>query len=343
MTDWQSEWDAEPGYLNTASYGLPPRSAFARLQHALDEWRRGATTWEPWADSVAAARRDFAELVAADAADVFACGAVSEIAGLLAAALPDGARVLVPAGEFTSMVFPWAVHADRGVTVVEAPLAELAAHVDERTDLVAFSAVQSADGAIADIAAVVAAARAHGALTMLDATQAAGWLPLHAPDVDLLACAAYKWLMSPRGTAFGVVQPALRERLRPHNAGWFAGADVHASYYGLPLRLAEEARRFDISPAWHCWVGTAATLDVVARIGVEAIGAHDTALADRFREGLGLPTGGGPIVSVDVPGAEARLEAAGIRAAVRGGALRASFHLYNTEADVDAALDALQG
>jgi selenocysteine lyase/cysteine desulfurase len=42
-----------------------------------------------------------------------------------------------------------------------------------------------------------------------------------------------------------------------------------------------------------------------------------------------------------VPGAEERLSAAGVRAAVRGGRLRASFHLYTTEADVDLALDAL--
>ena len=47
------------------------------------------------------------------------------------------------------------------------------------------------------------------------------------------------------------------------------------------------------------------------------------------------------IVSVDVPGAEERLQAAGVRAAVRGGRLRASFHLYTTEADVDLALNAL--
>jgi selenocysteine lyase/cysteine desulfurase len=46
-------------------------------------------------------------------------------------------------------------------------------------------------------------------------------------------------------------------------------------------------------------------------------------------------------VSVDVPGAAERLERAGVRASVRAGSLRASFHLYTTAADVDAALDAL--
>jgi selenocysteine lyase/cysteine desulfurase len=46
-------------------------------------------------------------------------------------------------------------------------------------------------------------------------------------------------------------------------------------------------------------------------------------------------------VSTDRAGAEERLERAGILAAVRDGSLRASFHVYNTEQDVDAALAAL--
>ena len=49
------------------------------------------------------------------------------------------------------------------------------------------------------------------------------------------------------------------------------------------------------------------------------------------------------IVSTDVPGAADKLAAAGILAAVRAGSLRASFHLYNTDDDVDAALTALLG
>jgi selenocysteine lyase/cysteine desulfurase len=46
-------------------------------------------------------------------------------------------------------------------------------------------------------------------------------------------------------------------------------------------------------------------------------------------------------VTVDVPGAQERLAAAGVRAAVRAGRVRASFHLYSTERDVDMAVNAL--
>ena len=334
-------WRAEPGWLDTATFGLPPDAAWDELQEALAAWRVGRHSWEPWNASIDRSRAAFARLVGVDPGRVAAAGAVSELVGLVAAALPPGSRVVAPEGDFTSLLFPWLVQADRGVEVVTVPLARLAESVKPGTTVVAFSAVQSASGELAALDDVLAAAAAADALTVLDATQAVGWLPLDAGRVDALACAAYKWLMSPRGTAFMTVSDRLAERLRPHSAGWYAGPDVFATYYGTPLRLADDASRFDVSPAWFSWVGTAPTLEALERLTVAAVHEHDVALANRFRAGLGLPPGDSAIVSAAAEGAAERLERAGIRAATRAGAVRASFHLYNTEADVDAALDAL--
>jgi selenocysteine lyase/cysteine desulfurase len=90
-------------------------------------------------------------------------------------------------------------------------------------------------------------------------------------------------------------------------------------------------------------VGTAPALELVEEIGVATIGAHNVALANRFLAGLGQPPGGSAIVTVDVPGADEKLRKAGVRAAVRAGRVRASFHVYSTDADVDLALNALTG
>jgi selenocysteine lyase/cysteine desulfurase len=331
-------WQPETVYLNTASYGLPPAPAWDALQAALADWRAGRTSWEHWGDATDAARREFAALVGAAAADVAVGATVSALVGTIAASLPAGARVLAVDEEFTSLIFPFMA---AGADVDLVPLERLADSVDARTDVVAVSAVQSASGAVAPLPAIAAAARANDALLVVDATQACGWLPLVASDYDALVCGAYKWLMSPRGTAFMVVRDALAERLVPFQAGWFAGEDVHGAYYGGPLRLAADARRFDTSPAWFSWVGTTPALRVVNELGVAAIHEHDLALANRFRAGLGLPAGDSAIVSADVPDAAERLARAGIQAAARAGRLRASFHVYNTEADVHVALDAL--
>jgi selenocysteine lyase/cysteine desulfurase len=336
-------WDARPGWLNTASYGLPPRPAWDELQAGLADWRVGRTSWEGWDESTHRARASFARLVGVDAADVAVGAQVSQLLAPVAAAVPDGATVLVPDNDFTSIVFPWLAHADRGVRTRAVPSGGLAEAIEPGLDVVAFSLVQSATGEVARYADIVAAARSVGALVVVDATQACGWLPFDASLADVVIVGAYKWLMSPRGTAFAYLAPSLQDRLRPLAAGWYAGEDVHGSYYGPPLRLAKTARRFDISPAWFCWLGTAPALELVEQIGVEQIHAHDVALANRFLAGLSLPPGDSAIVMVTVPGAQEKLEAAGVRAAVRAGLVRASFHVYSTERDVDLALDALAG
>ncbi|MBX7267940.1 aminotransferase class V-fold PLP-dependent enzyme [Micromonospora sp. Llam7] len=337
----QKLWQPQPGWLNTASYGLPPDPGWDALQEALADWRAGQGSWETWGGATDRCRAAFARLVGVPVVDVAVGGTVSQLLAPVAAALPAGARMVVPEVEFTSNLFPWLVQEARGVQVRTVPLAELAASVDADTDLVAFSLVQSADGTVAAYDDIVAAARTHGALVAVDATQACGWLPFDAGRADVVVAGGYKWLMGPRGTAFAYLAPTLRDRLRPDAAGWYAGHDPHASYYGPPLRLAEDARRFDISPAWFSWVGAAPALELLLEIGVPAVRAYDVALANRFLTGLGQPPGHSAIVTVEVPDAQEKLERAGIRAAVRAGRVRASFHLYSTTEDVDLALDAL--
>ncbi|MEE6306857.1 aminotransferase class V-fold PLP-dependent enzyme [Plantactinospora veratri] len=334
-------WKPEPGWLNTASYGLPPEPAWEALQAALADWRTGHTSWEGWDSSTARSRAAFARLVGVPVADVTVGATVSQLLAPVGAALPAGATVLVPEVEFTSNLFPWLVQAERGVRVRTVPADRLAEAVDADTDLVAFSLVQSADGAVARYDEILAAAEAHDALVVVDATQGCGWLPFDAGRADVVAVGAYKWLMAPRGAAFGYLAPRIRDRITPLAANWYAGSDPHASYYGPPLRLADDARRFDLSPAWFCFVGAAPALELLVEVGLPAIREHNVRLANRFLAGLGQPPRDSAIVTVDVPGAAEKLAAAGVRAAVRAGRVRASFHLYSSEHDVDLALAAL--
>jgi len=341
ITSARRLWEPAGTYLNTASFGLPPLPAWEALQEALDDWRTGRTSWEQWGEATEAARGSFARLVGVEPSTVAVGATVSGLVGLVASSLPQGSRVLAPEVEFTSTLFPFLVQAHRGISVRTVPAAELADAIDETTDVVVFSAVQMATGEVADLAAIATSSRSHGALTLVDATQACGWLPLDGYAFDIVVAAGYKWLLSPRGTAYMAVAPERLAGIVPAAAGWFAGEDVHASYFGPPLRLAGDARRLDTSPAWHSWVGAAPALELIEEIGVAAIHAHDLGLANRFREGLGMEAADSAIVFVDVPGAQERLERAGIRAAVRNGRVRTSWHLYNTEEDVSAALAAL--
>jgi selenocysteine lyase/cysteine desulfurase len=225
---------------------------------------------------------------------------------------------------------------------VSVPLDRLAEAVDPGTAMVAFSLVQSADGRVADAAAIREAASIAGALTLVDATQAAGWLPFGADDYDITVTGGYKWLLCPRGTSFMTVRPELLEHIRPLYAGWYSGEEPWESIYGLPLRLAADARRLDLSPAWHAWVGTTASLQMLGEVGVEAIGEHDVRLANMVREKLGMEPSNSSMVSLELdPDFDGgRLE--GLRTAFRAGRLRVGFHLYNTEHDVERLLAAIR-
>ncbi len=340
VAEAQREFSAGVAYLNTATYGLPPRAAHAAMLAAERDRAAGLMVPTVFDEAVTRSREAFARLLGVPAARV-ACGPqVSYYVGLVAASLPPGTEVLVADGDFTSLLFPFA--ARTGLTVRSVPLERIADEVTARTGLVAVSAVQSADGRIAPLDDLIGAARAHGARILLDATQAAGWLPLPAGRVDWLVAGGYKWLLGPRGTCFLTGTEEALAALPPIGAGWYAGPDIWDSVYGLPLRLAADARRLDLSPAWQCWAGQAPALELLERVGVQAVHDHDVALARRFAAGLGLPPGDSAIVSVAAPdGTAGLLRRAGVVATVRAGRLRCAFHLTTTGADVDKAVELL--
>ncbi|MFH8370749.1 aminotransferase class V-fold PLP-dependent enzyme [Streptomyces sp. NPDC018031] len=343
-----AEFAPRTTYLNTASTGLVPARSVAVLKSALDDAATGDGHHldEAFA-AVEECRTRYGRLVGVPAHRVAAGGSVAVFAGLIATSLPPGSEVLVADGDFSSLVNPFVVRDDLTVRIV--PLEDLAEAVRPGTALVAVSAVQSADGRIADLDAVAAAARAHGARTLVDLSQSAGWLPLSADAFDFTVAVGFKWLLAPRGVAYLTVPEDLGG-LRPVFAGWVAGEEPWDSCYGPVRELAHSARRFDESPAVLSYLAARHSLALIEETGVAAIAAHDRALADRFRTGAadlghtGVPAPGSAIVSVPgLGGAAARLAEAGILVSNRAGNLRVAFHLYNSADDVDRLLKALAG
>ncbi|MFE7777538.1 aminotransferase class V-fold PLP-dependent enzyme [Streptomyces sp. NPDC057445] len=334
-------------YLNTSSCGLLPRRSVEAVRKLAQEIADGRPEGSGSSESVEAARASFARLVGVSADRVATGGSVAVHVGLIAASLPAGAEVVVPEGEFSSMVTPFTTRGD--LKVRYAPLDGIAGAVGPGTTLVALSAVQSADGRIADLSAVRASAAAHGARVLLDASQAAGWLPVDAGAYDYTVTAAFKYLLCPRGASFLTVTEAAQESLVPAHAGLFAAEDPSGSTYGPVEEFARSARRYDEPPSFLAYHAAEQSLPLLEKIGVDAVHAHNTALAARFRAGL-VELGHSPVPGdsgiVAVPGLgerQPRLARAGVVVSARAGNLRASFHLYNSEADVDRALDVLSG
>jgi selenocysteine lyase/cysteine desulfurase len=331
-------------YLAACTSGLPTIETARALRADAEAWGRGEASPAHYQVHVDRARELYAGLVEVGADQVAIGSQASVMAAVLAASVPAGREVVCVDGDFTSMVFPFLQQQHRGVTVRHVPVSQLAGSLTERTWLVAFSLVQSATGERADAPAIRAAAAAVGAFTLCDTTQAAGWLPVNAGDFDATICHAYKWLGAPRGAAFLTVLPGLAEVLRPVQAGWFAGDDPWASCYGPNMHLANDARRFDVSPAWPAWVGARVALEFFARLDPASIYAHNTGLGNALCAGLDLPQRDQAIVTWADPSgvALARLTDAGITASGRAGRARVGFHIWNTPSDVDAVLAALR-
>jgi selenocysteine lyase/cysteine desulfurase len=342
-----AEFAPQTTYLNTASSGLIPARSVAAVKAALDDAAAGGPYTDAAFEAVEQSRAAYARLVGVPARRVAAGASVAVYAGLIATSLPSGAEVLTAEGDFSSLVNPFAVRRD--LKLRTAPLEDLADAVRPETALVAVSAVQSADGRIADLDAIRAAARAHGARTLVDLSQAAGWLPVSAGADDFTVSIGFKWLLCPHGVAFLTVPEDLGG-LTPVFAGWVAGERPWDSCYGPVAEPARSARRYDEAPSLLPYVAAPHSLALLRELGTETVRAHNRALADRFRAGatgLGHPCVAAPgSAIVSVPGlAEAapRLAKADVVVSARAGNLRAAFHLHNTPADVDRLLAALSG
>ena len=273
-------------------------TAWDALQGALEDWRGGRTSWEHWGEPARRRARPSRVSSASTSRRSRSDRTSRRSSGSVAASIPDGSRVLAPDVEFTSTLFPFLVQEHpRCDDPARSPQASSPAQIGPDVDVVAFSAVQMATGEVADLDAIAPAAAEHDALTVVDATQAVGWLPLDASRFDVVVAHAYKWLMSPRARRSWRSRGERLDAVVPHAAGWYAGEDPMADLLRRP-----SAPRGERAPARHVaglvHVGRDARrrLAVIEQIGIEAIHEHDVALANRFRAGLGLEPSDSAIV-----------------------------------------------
>lgn len=339
--DARREFPTGSGYLDAATMGLPPRAAIEALSQDLVLWGSGRRNPADYGAMVERGRGAYAQLVGFPSEWVALGSQTSVMASITADAVPRGAEVLVVDGDFTSIVFPFLVRDE--ITTRSVPLDALASEISDSTAMVVFSLVQSSTGVVAPVDDIREAAAAVGAITVCDTTQAVGVYPVRATLWDVTLCHAYKWLCCPRGVGFMTVAPRVFERLRPIQAGWYAGDDVWRSIYGPDMRLASTARRFDISPSWQSWVGAAPALELFASLDMNEVWSRATELADTVLAELGEEPRGRAILALDDPNgtALAAVRAAGLTASGRDGRARLSFHIWNDDTDVLRVTNAL--
>src|SRR3954467_6277691 len=284
-------WTAETVYLNHASVGPLPE----RTRVALDAFnrKRSAPFQLPDRDlmhTLAESRSLSARLIGASPEEIALTLHTGFGLSLDAEALPlrPGDIVLTSDKEFPANVYPWMLLKEKGVTLELAPTTPegwpdedrlLERLRDPRVRVLAVSLVQFSNGYMVDLARLSAATRASGAYLVVDAIQGIGQVPLDLGKVpvDVLACGAQKWLLSPWGSGFVYVRRELIRELNPSVTGWmaFEGTDDFTRLTQYNDTLRGDARRFEmITLPYQDFAGMNASLGLLLELGIEQIAAH---------------------------------------------------------------------
>lgn len=355
--------------------------AVTQAMCSLGNAGRGATSGAlDAARTIHACRAKLARLLGCPRADrvCFTPNSTAALNTAINGVVRPGDHVVTTVLEHNSVLRPLnRLAAEQGVTVEHAgcdtngvlDYDELERLVTPGTRAVVVTHASNVTGNAVDIARVAAMAHAAGALVIVDASQSAGTahIDMQAVGLDTVCFTGHKGLMGPQGTGGLAVAEGIDV------APWaMGGTGVHSFDALQPLEWPTRLEAGTLNG--HGIAGLSAGLDYIeAQGGVEAIAAHERALADRFLSGVreipGIKLYGAfdqptrsAIVSLnvgDVDSAEisdALMQGWGIATrpgahcaplmhralgTERQGVVRFSFGYFNTTEEVDTAIDAL--
>ena len=291
--------------------------------------------------------------------------------------LKQGDNIVLSVMEHHANIVPW--HFLRERMGVELKWVEIDDHgnldpqkvidaIDKKTKLVAITHMSNVLGTVVDVKSVCHAAKSLGVATLIDGSQGAVHMPV---DVQEIGCDFYPItghkLCGPTGSGAIYVKADRMEEMRPFLGGGDMIKEVHRdniTYNDAPMRF--EAG----TPGIVQTIGFGVALNYMMKIGLKNIADYEAGLKDYADKKLtalnwlklqGQPNEKGAIFSFTMENAghahdiSTILDKNGV--AVRAGqhcagplmdhmgitaSCRASFAFYNTRAEVDTLVDALQ-
>ena len=297
--------------------------------------------------------------------------------GWAAPRIQPGDEIILSVMEHHANIVPWHFLRERQGAVLKWVEIEddgaldpqkVIAEVTDRTRLIAISHMSNVLGTVVDVRTIARAARERGIATVVDGSQAAVHMPVNVAElgVDFYAITGHK-LYGPSASGALYARRDRMAEMRPFMGGGDMIREVHRDHvtYNDPPHKFEAG-----TPAIVQMIGLGAAIDYIAGLGVENIAAHEAELRDYAQTRLrglnwlklqGNAAGKGAIFSFTMDGpAHAHdistvVDQKGV--AVRAGhhcaqplmdhlglaaTCRASFGLYNTRAEVDALVEALE-
>ena len=350
------------------------------MEHSYSNVHRGLHTLaNETTDAYEKARKSVAGLIGADVSEIVFTKGATEAINLVAAglgrSLKAGDEIILTEMEHHANIVPWHFLRERQgvvlkfVPVLDDGLLDLEAYralLGPKTKVVAFSHMSNVLGTVNPVADMIVEARAVGAITLIDGCQAIVHevVDVQALDADFYVFSGHK-LYGPTGIGVLYGKSERLAALPPYQGG----GEMIASVALDAITYADPPHRFEAgTPPILEAIGLGAAIDWLAGLDRAAIADHEHRLYQKVREGLrganwlrvyGEAPGKGAILTFSIEGAHAHdvaqiLDRYGV--AVRAGThcaeplmtrfgvtstARASFALYNTEAEADAFVDAL--
>jgi len=348
-----------------APLATPVRAAMEVFLGRMAEEPFDRTHWERFRSQV---RGRIAELLSVGSESITFTKNTTAGLGLVAAGLDweTGDNIVGVGQEFPANIYPWMGLKRRGVDLRlyrpaqgRIDVKALVRLCDQRTRVLAISAVQFWSGFRTDLGALGTALSGRDVMLVVDAIQAVGAvrMDLSASPVDFLCAGAQKWLLGPIGVGFAYVGPRMLERLTPVPIGTDSVVRDE-EFFEYDITLKPDARRFEeAGPNFPGILGMGAAVNLLLRAGSTGVEDVVLRLADRLRDELPrrgyelvhkptLPSERSGIVSFRHPRMvpaelHSRLREAGVIISLRGDFLRASPHYYNSDEDLDRLLEAL--
>ncbi len=356
-------WEPETSFLFTAAEGLVPKSALQSSEtYYLDK-----------VDAVAGRakharvgqqlRERLAQLHGGAASDIALLGnasqGISAVYALIDWRPGDNIVIVTSDLEFPSVGLPALKRVQRGrieVRVVDhqewvIEPDQILSAVDNRTRLVFASHVSYRSGFRLDIETVGRALAATDTLFAVDATQSLGAVSVPATSCDFVVSTSGKWMMGPYGVGPLYWNRERRPEVEPFDIGWYSVVDDLAH----PYALKPDAGRFEVgSLDWPAIYGLNEGLALIEDVGIERIEEHVVGLGGQLLEQLKefdldvitpeSPDQRAGIVSwldSDPAATAAQLAKRGVHVTGSSGRIRAAFHLYNDESDIERLVGAL--
>jgi selenocysteine lyase/cysteine desulfurase len=356
-------------YLNSGSYCALADTVRDAINNYMEDRLLIGANWDVWVTKNESVRSLMAQVLRAQPDEIAVTASASAGINALASALDFTKRrnkVVVSDFEFPTNAQIWHAQELRGARVMHVPraadgyipLENFEKLIDAETQLVAITHVCFRNGAKLDIPGIVRLARAKGAKVLLDCYQAVGSMTIDVKqlDVDFAVGGMLKYLLGTAGLGFLYVRNELIPSLTPTNSGWFAQANIPAMDI-TANRPSPTARRFEAgTPAVVNCYAVEAGLKIILEVGTDVIEERIKYLTrlcmDRLEE-IEWPSitprqeeRHGPMVCVQanqVAQLFARLTQQDIVTSFRDDNLRATFHFYNSEQDVERLIEALLG